>query len=75
VGVGDGGAIVGFGVAGMTVGGGVGEDVGEAVGDVDGDAVDDGRLAAGEPESAGLGLAAGAVQAPTRATIRSAATS
>ena len=50
--MGDGGAIVGFGVAGMTVGGGVGEDVGEAVGDVDGDAVDNGRLAAGEPESA-----------------------
>jgi hypothetical protein len=52
VGVGDGGAIVGFGAAGMTVGDGVGEDVGEAVGDVDGDAVDNGRLAAGEPESA-----------------------
>jgi hypothetical protein len=52
VGVGDGGAIVGFGAAGMTVGDGVGEDVSEAVGDVDGDAVDNGRLAAGEPESA-----------------------
>ena len=73
--MGDGGAIVGFGAAGMTVGDGVGEDVSEAVGDVDGDDVDNGRLAAGEPESARLGLAAGAAQAPTTATIRSAVTS
>ena len=54
---GRGGAIVGLGVAGVSVGDGVGEGVGAAVGDADGDAVGDGRLAVGVPETAGLGLA------------------
>jgi hypothetical protein len=71
---GEGGAIVGLGVAGVRVGNGVGEGVGAAVGDGDGDAVGDVRLAVGVPETAGLGLAAGAPQAATRARIRSAAT-
>jgi hypothetical protein len=42
VGEGEGGAIVGLGVAGVSVGNGVGEGVG------------DGRLAVGVPETAGL---------------------
>lgn len=66
------GAIVGLGVAGLSVGEGVGEGVGVA--DGDSDAVGDGRLAVGLPETAGLGLAAGAPQAATRARIRSTAT-
>ena len=69
-----GGATVGLGVAGASVGDGVDEGVGAVVGDGDGDAVGDGRLAVGVPETAGLGLAAGAPQAATRARIRSAAT-
>ena len=72
VGEGVGGAIVGRGVAGVSVGDGVGEGVGAAAGDGEGDAVGDGRLAVGVPETAGLGLAAGAPQAATRARIRSA---
>jgi len=71
VGDGERGAIVGLGVAGMNVGDGVGAVVGGAT---EGDSVDDGRLAVGVPEAAGLGLAAGAPQAATRARIRSAAT-
>ena len=51
------------------VGDGVGADVGGAA---DGDAVGDGRLAVGVTETAGLGLAAGAPQAATRARSRSA---
>jgi hypothetical protein len=74
VGEGDGGTIVGLGVAGVSVGDGVSEGVGAADGDGKGDAVGDGRLAVGVPETAGLGLAAGAPQAATRARIRSAAT-
>jgi len=38
------------------------------------DGVGDWKLGVGEPEIVGLGLAAGAPQAATRATIRSAAT-
>ena len=63
-GEGVGGATVGLGVAGVSVGDAVGEAIGDAVGD--------GRLAAGVPDTAGLGLAAGAAQAATRARIRSA---
>jgi hypothetical protein len=70
VGEGVGGAIVGLGAAGVSVGDGVGA----TVGDGDGGAVGDGRLAVGAPETAGLGLAAGAPQAATRARITSAAT-
>ena len=72
VGVGDGvgGAMVGRGVAGVSVGDSVGEDVGAA--DAEGDAVGDARLAVGVPETEGLGLAAGAAHAATRARIRSA---
>jgi hypothetical protein len=65
-----GGVIVGRGVAGASVRDGIGEDVGAA--DAKGDAVGDGRLAVGVPETGGLGLAAGAPQAATRARIRSA---
>jgi hypothetical protein len=70
VGEGVGGATVGLGVAGVSVG----EDVGAAVGDEGGDAVGDGRLAVGVPETAGLGLAAEAPQAATRTMTRSATT-
>jgi len=70
--VGVGGATVGLGVAGVSVGDGVWEGVGASVGDGDGDAV--GILAVGVPETSGLGTAPGAAQAATRARIRSAAT-
>ncbi|HET9613848.1 MAG TPA: hypothetical protein VFP22_03460 [Candidatus Limnocylindrales bacterium] len=73
MGKGDGGATVELGVAGVTVGDCVAEDVGDDVGAVDRDAVGNGRLAVGEPESAGVGVAPGAPQAATIATIRSAA--
>jgi hypothetical protein len=69
VGEGVGGATVGLGVAGASVGDGVGV----AAGTADGEAVGDGRLAVGVPKTVGLGLAAGAAQAETRARIRSAA--
>jgi hypothetical protein len=71
---GEGGAIVGLGVAGLSVGIGVGAGVAATDGDGDGDAVGEGRLAEGGPETAGLGLAPGAAQPATRAMIRSAAT-
>jgi hypothetical protein len=71
---GEGGAIVGLGVAGVSVGSGVGEGVGATDGDGAGHAVGDGTLAVGEPDTSGLGTAAGAAQAATRARIRSAAT-
>lgn len=67
-GVGEGGTIVGLGVAGVSVGDGVSE----GDGDGEGDAAGDGRLAVGVPETAGLGLAAGVPQAATRARIMSA---
>jgi hypothetical protein len=70
VGEGVGGATVGVGVAGVSVCDGVGA----AVGSAEGEAVGDGRLAVGVPETAGLGLAPGAPQAATKATIRSATT-
>jgi hypothetical protein len=70
-GVGEGadGVAVGLVVAGDSVGDGVGADVGDAA---LGDTVDEGRLAVGTPEAAGLGLLAGAPHAATRARIRSA---
>ena len=76
VGVGDGvgSATVGRGVAGTGVGDGAGEGVGAAVGGGDGDAVGAGRLAVGEPETAGLELAPGAPQAATSTRTMSAAT-
>jgi hypothetical protein len=67
---GEGGAIVGLGVAGVSVGNGVGA----TDGDGEGHAVGDGTLAVGGPETSGLGTAAGAAQAATKARIRSAAT-
>ena len=77
-GEGVGGATVGLGVAGVSVGDGIDEGVAAADcdGDADavGDAVGDGRLPVGVPGTAGLGLAAGAPQAATRARITSAAT-
>jgi hypothetical protein len=69
VGEGVGGSTVGLGVASVRVGDGVGA----AVDDGDGEVVGDERLDVGVPETAGLGLAAGAPQAATRATISSAA--
>jgi hypothetical protein len=62
VGDGEGGAVVGLGVAGVSVGSGIREGVGA------------GRLAVGVPETAGLGLAAGALHPATRTRIRSATT-
>jgi hypothetical protein len=70
VGEGVGGTTAGLGVAGTSVGDGVGV----AVGSAEGDAVGAGRLAVGVPGMAGLGLAAGAPQAATRARIKTAAT-
>ncbi|HET7030929.1 MAG TPA: hypothetical protein VFI34_10495 [Candidatus Limnocylindrales bacterium] len=70
VGEGVGGATVALGVAGTSVGDGVGV----AVGSAEGEAVGAGTLAVGVPDPAGLGLAPGAPQAATRATIRSATT-
>jgi hypothetical protein len=69
VGVGE-GVGVGVGVAGTSVDDGVGV----AVGSADGDDVGDAMLAVGVPETAGLGLAAGAPQAAMRARTRSATT-
>jgi hypothetical protein len=76
-GEGVGGAIVGLGVAGVSVGDG--DRVGAIVGDGspadaigDSSVVGDGRPGVGE--SAGLGLAAGAAQAATSMMIRSATT-
>jgi hypothetical protein len=64
------GAIVGLGVAGLSVRDGVEE----GVGDEDGEPVGDGRFAAGVPEAVALGLAAGAAHAATKARTRSATT-
>lgn len=72
--MGVGGATVGLGVAGVSVGDGVGEDVGAGVGGCDGEAVGEGRLAVGLPEAVALGLAAGPAHAETRATTMSATT-
>jgi hypothetical protein len=74
VGVGEGGAIVGLGVAGVSVGDGLGDDVRATVdGATEGDSVADRVVAVGEPETVGLGLVAGVAQA-TRTRIRSATT-
>jgi hypothetical protein len=70
VGEGEGGATVGLGVAGVSVG----DAVGAVVGDGDGDAVGDGRLAVGVAGIVGLGLAPGAAHAATTAMTRSATT-
>jgi hypothetical protein len=64
------GAMVGLGVAGLSVG----EGVGAIVGDTEGDAVGDGRAAVGATETDGLELMAGPAHAATRTRIRSAAT-
>jgi hypothetical protein len=71
VGEGVGGATVGLGVTGASVADGVGEGVGAAEGGAEGEAVGDGKLGVGVPETAGLGLAAGAAQAAIRTRIRS----
>ncbi len=65
-----GGATVGLVVAGVSVGDGVGEVVGAVDDAGEDDPVGDGTLAVGEPEIVGLGLAAGAPQAATRARVR-----
>ena len=74
----EGGAIVGLGVAGVSVGDGDGDGVGAVVGavvsDRDGDAVEDGMFVIEVPEAVGLRLAAGAAHAATRATTKSATT-
>jgi hypothetical protein len=78
VGEAEGGAIVGLGVTGVSVGDGVGEAVGAAVGaaegDPVGDGVDDGRPAVGVAETNGLELVACAPQAATSTRIASTAT-
>jgi hypothetical protein len=77
-GEGVGGATVGRGVAGVSVGDAVGEAIGDAVGatvggcDGEGEGVKEVMLAVGVPETAGPGLEAGAPHAATKARIMTA---